>query len=182
MNSGLVDLACRAILVVGGGLALFFLGYLCHAWRKALAVLIDRPHPAANSSRQAVALIGIVADAALAVDGLGRVTLANPAAERLFDRAAHAAGHRTVDQLLPCPALAETLAAICRRAHADRIVRSRAGWTARRPQVVSRHGPGLARSGGRDGSNGRPGHAQHQQTKNRRSAATPIWCRASATR
>jgi two-component system phosphate regulon sensor histidine kinase PhoR len=51
----------------------------------------------------------IVPDAALVLDHRGRVTLANLAAERLFDRVAYEAGERRLAQLVACPLLVESL-------------------------------------------------------------------------
>ncbi|HEX4146791.1 MAG TPA: ATP-binding protein [Pirellulales bacterium] len=63
-------------------------------------------------AQEAIALLGIVPEPAIALDSTGQVTLANPAALRLLDSALHAQGERQLARLLPCPALHEWLAAI----------------------------------------------------------------------
>ena len=79
-------------------------------WRRRQRAAIQR-HQAAT--REAVALLGIVAEPAIALDLEGRVTLANPAAIRLLDPVLYAHGERRLARLLSCLALEQWLAGIC---------------------------------------------------------------------
>jgi two-component system, OmpR family, phosphate regulon sensor histidine kinase PhoR len=114
MHSGLDDLACMLIVALAVGAALAFLRYRWLGRPAALAAKIDRRLPAATVE-QANALLGIIADAAIALDSQGHVALANPAAERLFDAAAYASGERRLAELLSCPGLVESLGSLSRR-------------------------------------------------------------------
>jgi len=86
-------------------------------WRNRLRAENRRLTAAAE---EAAALMGIVAQPALALDRRRRITLANPAAQRLLDARLYSAGERQLAQLLPCPALEDWL---------ERIARSRATTT-----------------------------------------------------
>jgi two-component system, OmpR family, phosphate regulon sensor histidine kinase PhoR len=69
----------------------------------------DRPPAAAE---QAIALLGIVADPAIAIGNHGQVALANPAAMRLLDPVLYASGERRLGRLLFCPTLNQWLEGI----------------------------------------------------------------------
>ncbi len=78
-------------------------------WLRRRRSAEDRPSVVAD---QAIALLGIVADPAIALDNHGQVALANPAAMRLLDPVLYASGERRLGRLLFCPTLNQWLEGI----------------------------------------------------------------------
>ena len=100
MRWSLDELALAAVIALLGLIACFA------RWRR-------RQRAARGDTvRQALALLEIVAEPAIAIDPEGRVVLANPAALRLLNPSLYAGGERTLARLLPCPGLEQWLEVI----------------------------------------------------------------------
>ncbi|HEY1785316.1 MAG TPA: PAS domain-containing sensor histidine kinase [Pirellulales bacterium] len=95
------QLASAAALATFGLLA-------CLAWHRQLSSY----RRCRARSQEAIALLDVVAEPAIALDRDGRVTLANPAAVRLLDSALYGSGERSLARLLCCTALHPWLAGI----------------------------------------------------------------------
>ena len=102
-------LSARACFAIAAALAILALIACPSSWlRKRRAAAARRQ----AGQQQAVALLGIVAEPAIAIDNQGQVALANSAAVGLLDPVLYAQGERRLDRLIPSPTLNQWLEGI----------------------------------------------------------------------